>query len=89
MSELLELNCTSGDEPCTVMVSATVASAHQQVDGHVAALRHAHRLLRRRAEPLQRRGHGVVARIDEVEPVAPFGIGDAIGRDAGGSRSAA
>ena len=26
MSELLELNCTSGDEPCTVMVSATVAS---------------------------------------------------------------
>jgi hypothetical protein len=77
------LNCTSGDDPCTVMVSATVASpiSRSTVTSPRCGTRTVFCDVARNPAA---RGDVVSARIDEVEPVAPFGVGDTIGRDTGG-----
>ena len=69
----LELNCTSGDEPWTVMVSATVASpiSRSMVTSPRCGTRTA--FCEAERNPCSARGDGVVcSRIDEIEPIAPL-----------------
>ena len=82
-SELLELNCTATGAASTTTRLLDAADRQRQVDGDVAALLHAHVLLLGRLEALQLRDDRVRAGIDEVEQVAPFGIGVPCRRDAG------